>query len=240
LIIKYVLFILFFLWVIKAPSAYRDSIRAKVFNSDPAISLNNEDQKAVAELVKVCKMYKVGDLRRTQAISDLALIRNQQLNFIDAESLCRTALSEHKTKPGFDAYQTELMLDLATILTEEQKLDQAAYYYTEVLNYDTKYLDKTDIHIARDENNLGLNAYLLASSKEVGDPRTELLKKSIEHYKKSLQIYRPHAASERAIAVILYNQHLALRDIGDFTAAQLAKDESDKIESKLGRAVKAP
>ena len=101
-------------------------------------------------------------------------------------------------------------------------------------------MDKIDIRIARDENNLGLNTYLLASSKDLGQARTYWLKESIKHYQQSLQIYRTNANSQRAIAVVLYNQHLTLRDLGDERAARLAKNGSDKIESKLGRSIKAP
>ncbi len=240
MIIKLILFLLFFLWVIKAPSTYRESIRAKVTNSDPAILLRAENQKTIADLVKACQLYKPGDQRRTEATCDLASIRAQQLNFVDAESLYRAALSEHKTSSGYDQYFTELMLNLATILTEQQKIYEASSYYGKVHAYDKKFLDKTDPRIARDYNNIGLNTYLDALSKDRGPERTELLKESNYSYDQALQIYRTRPKMERAIAVVLYNQHLALRDMGDETAARLVKAESEKIESKLGRTVKAP
>lgn len=238
--IKLALFVLFLLWVIKAPSSYRDSIRDKVLNSDPKVILKDEDSKAVATLVKACQLYKVGDPRRAQASADLASIRAQQLNFADAEKLYTAALYEHGIRPGFDESLTRLMIDYASVLTEQQKLDQASSYYSKILAHDTTYLDKTDIRIARDYNNLGLNSYLEALSTDRGPERTDLLKEADYRYKQALQIYRTHPKMERAIAVVLYNDHLALRDLDDWSGARLAKAESDKIESKLGRIIKAP
>jgi tetratricopeptide (TPR) repeat protein len=240
LLIKLVLFSLFFIWVIQQPTAYRESVRASVQNSDPTVIRNKEEPGIVSTFVNACKVYKAGDLRRTKSIGELASLRLEQLDFEGAESLFHAALVEHRANAGFDEYYTELMLNLAEVFTVEQKLYEAQYQYSEVLAYDKKFLDKTDGRLARDYNNLALNNYLLALKTVRSPLKTQFLNQANDYYKQALAIYRSKPKTEHAVAVVLYNQHLALRDLDDRKGARLAKAESDKIEATFHRPIKAP
>jgi tetratricopeptide (TPR) repeat protein len=213
--IRLALFIVFFLWVVRAPFAYRDSIRDSVLNRSPEIYLPKQEREKSQAFIYASQHYKPGDPKRIKAISDLALVRWQQLLFDDAEKLYTMLLNENKTASGFNQKQEEAMLHIATLLDVGCKFDQAILAYMEILDYDKKYFPIGDVHIARDYNNLGLSTYLKALSKQKGVERTRLLKQASDFYKQALQIYRRLPQAQQAIAVVLCNEQLASRDLNE-------------------------
>ncbi len=238
--IKVVLFLLLLLWAVKAPYPYRDSVRTDVMSKNPEVILAKENGEIVNNFLQATSQMKPGDQRRNQAIAALALVRSQQLQINDAERLYRVILAENKSKSDPDDYLAQIKMKLAASLLDEARFDEAIFYYREVLAKDQERVPKNSTFLARDYNNLGLASYLKASSKDRGQERTQLLNSANDFYKQALTLCQSPKTKNQTKAVILYNQHLAMRDLTDLTAANLAKTEADAIDETFGRASKLP
>jgi hypothetical protein len=230
--IRFACFLLFFLWVVRAPYAYRDSIRTSVLNKLPEVYLPNQERERSQAFIYATENYKAGDRRRTKAVTDLALIRWQQNLLADADRLYRAVLNETQAPAGANREWKETMLHLAALSNAQERFDQATWYYVQILNYDKKYLPKNDACIGLDNNNLGLSTYLKALSKNRGEERTKLLKQADDYYKQALQIYRTQPNTQQEVAVVLYNEHLALRDLGDWEDSKSAMLQATAIDTK--------
>jgi tetratricopeptide (TPR) repeat protein len=238
--IRVVLFLLFLLWAVRTPYAYRDSVRERVLSNDPDPLFKKENQEIGQSFLKATGQNKPGDERRNQATADLALLRAQQLQFHDAEQLYKVILVEYRKATTCDDYVVQIKLKLATTLIAQEKFDEAISLYRQVLTHDKDRLPMNSGMLARDYNNLGLALYLKASSKDRGKERTDLLDSANDFYQQALQIVQGAKQSEQTKAVILYNQHLALRDANNLTGAALAKTEANLIEKTFGRQSQLP
>jgi tetratricopeptide (TPR) repeat protein len=202
-----------------------------------------KEQACTNEFLKALKQYKAGDLRRLQAIIKLAQIRYQMLEFPEAERMYRLVLAEIKLTGDYNPEIPQVTDALAEVLTAERNLDEARVNYQAVLKYDQEHLPKADLNIARDLNNLGLNAYLQALSMERGEPRNYKLKQAHSFFNQALAIYRTQPQSPRSIqglSVCLYNDHLALRDLDDQRGADSDLKQSLTLEAQFKRQCSLP
>lgn len=239
MIIRLVLFALFFSWVVRAPFAYRDSVAQAAAKDNPELRLASSAAHQERTFLAGIKL-PIGDKRRLEAISGLALVRWRQMNFIDAENLYKLAITENKNNKTYNQTLVNDTLSLAGVYRDQMKFADARTCYLSVLNHDRKFLTGQDPRIARDLSNLGVNQYAEAGSKDRGEERTKLLRQANSYLEQALQIYAkfPQDGQHRSIA--LSNQCLVLRDLNEFQRAQSVKDKVDAVELAAKRSCKLP
>jgi hypothetical protein len=232
MLIRATLFLVLYLLVVKAGMQFTDASIERVYANEPETILSIEEGKHQANYLKAMASLQPGDPQRCQAIEQVAADHLQRLHWADAEKFYRLLSLESQPTKASSSETNENLLRLANFLTTEAKLQDAKAIYMRVLEDDRKRLPKDDLKIARDLNNMGLNSYLIASSEQRGDARTEELRKASDYYKQALLSLKSVPKSEKSLqteSVILANHYLALRDLNDLKDAELAKTEAKSI-----------
>jgi len=240
MLIRILIGIALFMWVLMAPLPYRLSLMQSAGMQTHDAEIAKQEFFARKAVDKTAKL-PLSDRNRKDALRQYAKVEWQKQNYSEATRVYRALLAN--SKPTAEHHDEEFSQDeiaMANLMRDQNDFANARSYFQSALTYDTNTLAKEDPRLARDLNNLGLQVYIEATSKDDKAEREKLMKESNHYFEQAIAMYAKDPKLENALAIVLDNQYLVLRDLGDRDGALAVKAKSEAIEKKIPRLCKAP
>jgi tetratricopeptide (TPR) repeat protein len=240
MLIRILIGIALFMWVLMAPLPYRLSL----MQSDGMQTHEAEIAKQeffARKAVDKTAMLPLSDRKRKDALRQYAQVEWQKQNYSEATKVYRALLAN--AKPDNKRYDEEFAQDeraMANLSRDQNDFVNAKSYFQSAFTYDKNLLPKDDPRLARDLNNLGLQTYIEATSKDDKTEREKLMQESNHYFEEAVNIYAKDPKLENALATVLDNQYLVLRDLGEKDRALAVKAKSEAIEKRIPRLCQAP
>ncbi len=170
------------------------------------------------------------------AVENLAWVYWQRNKLFDAEAWFRILVDTRKRALGkaYDPHFIKDQLCLAGVYRDWAHYYQAEAVYREIEEYEAKFFQTPDLHLARDYGNLSLNYYLEAAAETDKVKRKTMLTSAKaysyvaeDQYEKMKNIKK--VDTDRQLGNLLASRFYILRDLGLQNDADETKQRADKI-----------
>lgn len=135
----------------------------------------------------------------------------------------------HHLRSGYDSDFERSTLRLADFCVDDNDFKQAQDIYRQLAKYDMVQEGPDTARLARDYNNIGLCAFLMAQAKKESKEREQLLNSALDQYRQAERIFAKKGLEDQLVGN-RQNQALVLRDLGRNDESQRL---SDVVQNKM-------